>query len=70
MLVNHFSCLCYTIFHKEVLRMAKTDTQIGFRVTTEFKEKLEVQAQRERRSVSNLIIKVLEEYLAEHERAE
>lgn len=50
--------------------MAKTDTQVSFRVTTEFKEKLEVQAQKERRSVSNLIIKVLEEYLEEHERAE
>jgi len=43
--------------------MAKTDTQISFRVTTEFKELLEAQAQKERRSVSNLILKVLEEYL-------
>ena len=43
--------------------MAKTDTQIGVRVTSEFKEQLEKQAQKERRSVSNLIIKVMEDYL-------
>lgn len=43
--------------------MAKTDTQISFRVTSEFKARLEAQAQRERRPVSNLIMKVLEEYL-------
>ena len=43
--------------------MAKTDTQISFRVTQEFKELLEEQAQKERRSVSNLILKVMEEYL-------
>ena len=43
--------------------MSKTDTQIGFRVTSEFKASLEAQAQRERRAVSNLILKVLEEYL-------
>ena len=43
--------------------MAKTDAQIGIRVTSEFKAKLEEQAQKERRSVSNLILKVMEEYL-------
>ncbi|WP_158579218.1 hypothetical protein [Pseudoflavonifractor sp. AF19-9AC] len=43
--------------------MAKTDTQIGVRVTKEFKEQLEAQAQKERRSVSNLILKVMEDYL-------
>lgn len=43
--------------------MAKTDTQIGVRVTSEFKAKLEAQARKERRSVSNLILKVMEEYL-------
>lgn len=47
--------------------MAKTDTQISFRTTTEFKERLEAQAYKERRPVSNLILKVLEEYLAEKE---
>lgn len=43
--------------------MAKTDTQIGIRVTSEFKAKLEAQARKERRSVSNLVLKVMEEYL-------
>jgi len=43
--------------------MAKTDTQISFRTTMEFKERLEAQAYKERRPVSNLIMKVLEEYL-------
>ena len=43
--------------------MAKTDTQISFRTTSEFKERLEAQAHKERRPVSNLIVKVLEEYL-------
>jgi predicted DNA-binding protein len=46
-----------------VRALSKTDTQIGFRVTSEFKARLEAQAQRERRAVSNLILKVLEEYL-------
>ena len=44
--------------------MAKTDAQIGIRVTKEFKERVEAQAQKERRSVSNLIVKVMEDYLA------
>lgn len=43
--------------------MAKTDAQIGIRVTSEFKDQLEAQARKERRSVSNLILKVMEEYL-------
>ena len=43
--------------------MAKTDTQISVRITNEFKARLERQAEKERRSVSNLIIKVMEEYL-------
>ena len=36
--------------------MAKTDTQISLRVTSQFKARLERQAERERRSVSNLIL--------------
>lgn len=47
--------------------MDKTDTQIGFRTTSEFKARLEAQAQRERRPLSNLITKVLEEYLEQAE---
>ena len=47
--------------------MAKTDTQISVRITNEFKARLERQAEKERRSVSNLIIKVMEEYLDSQE---
>lgn len=43
--------------------MDKTDTQIGFRTTSEFKARLEAQAKREHRALSNLITLVLEEYL-------
>ena len=42
---------------------AKTDTQVSVRITSEFKGRLEQQAQKERRSVANLILKVMEEYL-------
>ena len=48
--------------------MEKTDAQIGFRVTEEFKTRLTVQAEKEHRSVSNLIIKVLTEYLDQQEK--
>ena len=43
--------------------MAKTDTQISIRMTSEFKIKLEEQAKKERRSVANLVLKVMEDYL-------
>lgn len=43
--------------------MAKTETQVAIRVTYEFKERLKAQAQKERRPVSNMIRKVVEEYL-------
>lgn len=43
--------------------MAKTDTQISIRMTSEFKAELEKQAQKERRSVANLVLKVMEDYL-------
>ena len=48
----------------------KTDTQISCRMTSEFKKRLEDQAERERRSVSNLILKVLEAYLDQAEAEE
>lgn len=41
----------------------KTDMQIGIRVTSELKEKLEIQAAKENRSVANLIKTVMEQYL-------
>lgn len=43
--------------------MAKSENQIGFRVTDEFKARLTAQAEKERRSISNLIINVLTDYL-------
>ena len=48
--------------------MAKTQTQIGIRVTNDVKARLERQADKERRSVSNLILKVMEEYLEQQEK--
>lgn len=50
-----------------VLRMAKKDTQITVRVTSEEKARLEVQAEKERRSVANLVHKVMRDYLAQEE---
>lgn len=49
--------------------MAKTDTQIAVRVTSEFKARLEAQAKKEHRSVANLVHKVMEDYLAKEETA-
>lgn len=50
--------------------MAKTDVIITMRATSEFKARLEAEAQKERRSVSNLILKVMEEYLDQQEKQE
>ena len=49
--------------------MAKTNTttQISVRMTSEFKARLEVQAQKESRSVANLIHKIMRDYLATEE---
>ncbi|WP_300692231.1 ribbon-helix-helix domain-containing protein [uncultured Oscillibacter sp.] len=47
--------------------MDKTQTQISFRVTNELKERLEAQAQKERRSVASMVRIVMEDYLAEQE---
>lgn len=55
------------MLNKGGVNVAKTDTQISFRVTSEFKDLLEAQARKERRSVSNLILKVMEEYLEAHQ---
>ena len=46
----------------------KTETQVAFRITNEFKGRLEAQAQRERRPVANMIRKVMEEYLDKQEK--
>ena len=49
--------------------MAKTETQITIRVTQELKDRLEKQADKERRSVASLIRIVVEDYLDEPEKA-
>ena len=59
--------MLYYIIQRKGMLMAKTDTQISLRVTSQFKARLERQAERERRSVSNLILKVMEEYLEQQE---
>ena len=68
MYVKNFVVHCFTMLSNEVIWMAKTDAQITMRVTSEFKTRLEAQAQKERRSVSNLILKVMEEYLEQQEK--
>ena len=50
--------------------MAKTDTQISFRTTQEFKDRLERQATKERRFLSNMIINVMTDYLERVEEAD
>ncbi len=61
---------CIMFYRKGAAAMAKTDAQIGIRVTSQFKARLERQAERERRSVSNLVLKVMEEYLEQQEDGE
>lgn len=50
--------------------MSKSETKITFRVTYEFKARIEAQAEKERRPVANLIHKVMEEYLEQQEKKE
>ena len=47
--------------------MEKKDAQITVRMTSELKARLEAQAQRERRSVANLVHKVMRDYLGKEE---
>lgn len=48
--------------------MEKTEAQISFRVTNEFKERLEAQAHKERRSVAGMVRIVMEDYLETKEK--
>lgn len=48
--------------------MDKGQTQISFRVTNEFKARLEAQAEKERRSVANMVRNAVEDYLREKEK--
>ena len=47
--------------------MAKSDDQISLRLSKKLKEELTAQAKRERRSVTALILRVMEEYLKNRE---
>ena len=47
--------------------MPKIDAQLGIRVTKDLKSRLERQAKREMKSVSALIVGVMEDYLVEQE---
>ena len=47
--------------------MAKSDAQISLRLSKKLKEELTAQAKRERRSVTALILRVMEEYLKNRE---
>lgn len=47
--------------------MAKTETQVAFRITNEFKRRLEAQARKERRSVASMVRIVMKDYLEEKE---
>ena len=46
--------------------MPKIDAQLGIRVTKDLKARLERQAKSEMKSVSALIIQVMEDYLSSH----
>lgn len=48
--------------------MAKTETQISFRITNALKDRLEAQAKREDRSVAYVVRKAVEEYLNRREK--
>jgi len=43
--------------------MPKIDAQLGIRVTRDLKTRLTAQAKRERKSVSTLVVQVVEAYL-------
>ena len=47
--------------------MAKSDAQISLRLSKQLKGELTAQAKRERRSVTALILRVMEEYLKNRE---
>ena len=44
----------------------KSDAQIGVRVPKDFKVRLERQAKKEHRTLSNLVFKILNDYLEEN----
>ena len=67
MIVNTKNIKCYTMFKGDNM---KTDTQIGIRVTSQLEARLEAQAEKENRSVANLVKTVMEQYLDMKEKEE
>ena len=58
MIVKTKDIHCYIMLNIGGGPVEKNDKQIGFRVSEELKRRIEVQAEKEKRFVSNLIIKV------------
>ena len=52
---------------KYIIHVAKSDAQISLRLSKKLKGELTAQAKRERRSVTALILRVMEEYLKNRE---
>ena len=50
-------------YKEEEVNMQKTDSIIGVRVSSELKKQIEAQAAKEHRSMSNLVVKIITEYL-------
>ena len=57
----------FIIGKKEGSAVAKIDAQLGVRVTKDLKNRLEQQARKEMSSVSALVVRVMEDYLASQE---
>ena len=67
MIVKTIDIHCYIMLNIGGGSVDKSDKQIGFRVSEDLKRRIEIQAEKEKRSVSDLIIKVMTEYLEQHE---
>lgn len=52
---------------KGVIAVPKIDAQLGIRVTKDLKERLTARAKQEKKSVSALVVQVMEAYLSAQE---
>jgi|InofroStandDraft_1065614.scaffolds.fasta_scaffold271850_1 predicted HicB family RNase H-like nuclease len=53
---------------KGVIAVPKIDAQLGIRVTKDLKERLTARARQEKKSVSALVVQVMEAYLSAQEK--
>jgi predicted HicB family RNase H-like nuclease len=53
---------------KGVIAVPKIDAQLGIRVTKDLKERLTARAKQEKKSVSALVVQVMEAYLSAQEK--